>query len=115
MTDEELLGVLDDWAAAAAESMAAATQGASLCSISRSGQQVPGVKYPEGRWAALRELSRALRGSTVDVGVVLAHLRQSWAKDLTRSQVVRQENWIHYRLGGVDALEEVAELLSDPK
>lgn len=112
MTPEELLATLDQWASVAAEAMTAATEGASLCSVSRSGEQIPGVKYPEGRWAALREYSRALRRPGAELETTLVELREVWERDLSRRQESGQQNWVHYRLGGVDALAEVAELLA---
>lgn len=108
MTLEEFLAFLDGQAAQAAATMAAATDGASLCSISRTGARVPGVKYPEGRWAALRALRRAARG-TAEVPAAIAALRQEWVQDLSLRQERAEENWIAYRLGGVDALDEAGE------
>ena len=44
----------------------AAVGDASLCAISKSGDRVDGVKYLEGRSAALREYRRELTGTTGD-------------------------------------------------
>ena len=90
--------------------MQAATDGASLCSVSRTGEQIPGVKYLEGRWAALRELHRALRRGA-DPAQVVAAIRNDWQFDLDQRRNAGQRNWEVYRLGGVDALDEIADLL----
>ena len=113
MTVEELIAAADERAALAAQSIAAATGGASLCSVSRSGRQIPGVKYPEGRWAALREVRRRLRPLSDDPDLVrgaLAEIRATWRADMVAKEKQGQENWVTYRLGGVDALDEIAEL-----
>jgi hypothetical protein len=106
----ELLAAIDERADAAAAAMASATDGASLCSVSRSGERIPGVKYPEGRWAAMRALRRALRRADAEAGAAIAALRAEWADDLAARRSTGQDNWIAYRLGGVDALDEVAAL-----
>lgn len=110
MTPQDLLAAADERAEMAAAAMASATEGASLCSVSRSGEQIPGVKYPEGRWAAMRALRRSLRAG-VAPDAALAALRSEWAEDLTARGSPGEENWRAYRLGGLDALDEVGELL----
>ena len=110
MTREELLAAIDTRADGAAAAMASATEGASLCSVSRTGERIPGVKYPEGRWAAMRALRRALRSPQADAAAVIADLQEEWGSDLDSRRTSGQENWIAYRLGGVDALAEVADL-----
>ena len=117
MNREELLAAIDARADGAAAAMTSATEGASLCSVSRTGERIPGVKYPEGRWAAMRALRRALRQAGTDADaavaaeVAIAALRAEWGGDLEARRAAGQDNWIAYRLGGVDALAEVADLL----
>ena len=115
MSPEELNAAIDRIADAAAATMQAAADGASLCSISRSGAEVPGVKYPEGRWAAMRELSRGLRSATGElpaVAVVEAQ-RGQWRSELAAAEAAGKQNWAHYWLGGADALDEVVEMLGE--
>jgi hypothetical protein len=107
---EELLQALQSRAEAAAQAMASATDGASLCSISRSGRRVPGVKYLEGRWAALRALGRAIAAPATDVEGQILALRSQWWTDLQHRQGSADRHWVDYLLGGVDALDEAAEL-----
>ena len=119
---QDVLAAADLRADGAARTMAAATGGASLCSVSRTGEQIPGVKYPEGRWAAMRELARRLRalpqaeGPTEQlglVGAVLAEVRGAWQVDLEARRAAGNTNWATYRLGGVDALDEIGDLLGE--
>ncbi len=110
MNRSELLAAIESRADAAAAAMASATEGASLCSVSRSGERIPGVKYPEGRWASMRALRRSLRRGDADAAAAIAVLRAEWADDLATRRASGQDNWIAYRLGGVDALDEVAAL-----
>lgn len=112
MNRAELLAAIDARADGAAAAMASATEGASLCSVSRSGERIPGVKYPEGRWAAMRALRRALRGPDVDARAAIAALQEEWGSDLAARRAAGQDNWAAYRLGGVDALTEVADLVA---
>ncbi len=108
MNREALLAAVDELADTAAAAMASATEGASLCSVSRTGERIPGVKYPEGRWAALRALRRVLRREDADQAAAIAGLRAEWAEELAARRAAGQDNWIAYRLGGVDALDDVA-------
>lgn len=95
----------------------AATGGASLCAVSRSGDRVDAVKYLEGRMVALMELRRELQrvepAERTDAAA-LAAVTDSWRTEL--AQVRERDagpNWIAYRSGGVDELGEVAELARD--
>ncbi|MEI6362729.1 MAG: hypothetical protein WCP95_11390 [Actinomycetes bacterium] len=82
----------------------AATQGGSLCALTRSGRSAPAAKYHEGRWAALTELRRLERQSEA----LADALRDRWLADLQlllgRDADV---NWVAYTQGGVDALTQV--------
>lgn len=99
-------------AVAAAAAMEAASGGESLCSISRTGRRIPGVKYPEGRWAAMRELQRGLRRDPDrDPASVALDLLAVWEGDLAVRIEGEQGSWIDYRTGGCDALTEIAEML----
>lgn len=86
--------------------------GAAICTFSRAGVAVPGLKYTEGRWAALRQVQRSPLFERDSAGAV-AEVVADWADDLTRQQA-RQAgpDWIAYRTGGLDALAELAKDLN---
>ena len=93
-----------DSAAAALDTAAGSS---SLCSLSRSGVPMPGVKYPEGAWAALRDAQRALR-SGGDPRAQISAVRDRWGADLaSHEQRGSGPDWIAYLTGGVDALDGV--------
>jgi hypothetical protein len=80
-----------------------AAGGAALCGISRAGASAPSVKYHEGRWAALSELSRTNDPSGSAGFAVLV----GWLADQAmRTERGADANWIAYAAGGVDALTE---------
>jgi hypothetical protein len=105
----ELSRLVEERLTAATAALAAAAGDATLCSIGRSGRRHPGVKYPEGQVAALRELRRTLSGEPEQPDAVLARVRDSWAKDLARRTAVDPDSdWAVYREGGVDALDALS-------
>jgi len=66
---------------------------------------MPGIKYPEGAWAALREVKRAARAGG-DLGELAVAVRAKWQADLTsHEQRGSGPDWIAYITGGVDALD----------
>ncbi len=79
--------------------------GAAVCTFSRAGVPVPGIKYAEGRWAALREVQRSTSAGGDPVTAAASAL-SSWIGQLD-SAVSRGQgrDWVAYRSGGVDALE----------
>lgn len=93
---------------AAAASLEAATGGRAVCTAARDGAALPGVKYAEGRWVALREVVRAASAPDRLAETALA-VRTAWVKEL---EALRARgagpDWIAYRSGGVDALEQLA-------
>lgn len=109
-----------DWRTAIAERRArveqeltAAAGGASLCSISRSAGPVPGLKWLEGRMAALMELERASRRGVGGIDVAIeAHDR--WSERLRSAQQRGMgADWTAYYAGGVDELAELTASDSD--
>ena len=84
--------------------------GASLCTLTRAGISVPGVKYSEGRWAALREVQRASKRSPTDSAEAARFSLESWqaALESVRARDAAVD-WIAYRSGGVDALHQLLE------
>jgi hypothetical protein len=93
--------------AEAGEHLARISGDASLCTMSRSGQPAPAVKYHEGQWAALREVAKRVRAGG-DVTAETAAARGRWAADLDRlTERGAGRDWIAYRTGGLDALDEL--------
>ena len=91
--------------------------GAAVCTFTKAGTPVPGIKYAEGRWAALREVQRA-RGrapagaSTDDL---VASALATWQTALDRAvDTSAGADWLAYRHGGVDALHDLADTLERP-
>jgi len=106
--------ILDRHISEAEETLSAAAGSASLCTVSRSGTPMPGVKYPEGAWVALRDVRRAA-APTGDIGAAVDALRAQWATDLARrTKVGSGADWIAYLTGGLDALDELADRLVSP-
>lgn len=99
----ELTARLDE----AAATLDAAAGSASLCTLSRAGVPMPGIKYPEGAWSALREVAREVPSSG-DVCASAQAVRQRWGNDLAlHEQRGSGLDWIAYLTGGVDALERL--------
>ena len=100
--DERIAGVMVE--------LAEVSDGASLCTISKSGGEVDGTKYQEGRMAALVELRRAAMESDVPLPQLGRPIIESWQADLERQQERGSaKGWIAYRAGGVDELETLLE------
>ncbi|MCA0329292.1 MAG: hypothetical protein LCI03_05220 [Actinobacteria bacterium] len=93
--------LLDD----AASDLQRLSGGAAVCTFTRSGRAVPGIKYAEGRWAALREVHRGTSsGGQQNARETLA----AWQRQLD-AVVARGAgaDWVAYRTGGVDALHDL--------
>ncbi len=85
-----------------------AAGGASLCAISRSGGQVDGVKYLEGRLAALLQLRRVSRRGERDPDAALQEALAEWTTQLDQARSGSfGRGWLAYRAGGVDELTEL--------
>lgn len=98
--DAELERLLEQ----AAADLARIAGGAAVCTFTRAGRPVPGIKYAEGRWAALREVHRRRSTPSRAVRETLA----AWQEQL--DAVVARDagaDWIAYRTGGVDALTDL--------
>lgn len=98
----------------AARLMQGRSAGQAVCALTKSGTSVPGVKYAEGRWAALREVQRAVRAGGELVSCAEA-AEKSWAEHLQTLQARGAgQDWIAYRSGGIDALIDLnAEIGAD--
>jgi hypothetical protein len=95
-------------AAEAAAGLDAAARGVPVCVATKSGTPAPGVKYHEGRWAALNEVARRCRRTSEDVTAVATAVRLSWADELLRlTERAAGADWIAYREGGTDALTDL--------
>lgn len=104
----DLGATIDRRRAVVEEQLGAAAGARSLCAISRSGGQVDGVKYLEGRLAALREVRRALKECRTPETLV-AERRAEWQAELDRVRAADAgRGWVAYRAGGVDELDELA-------
>lgn len=101
--------ILDRHIAQAEETLSAAAGSSSLCTVSRSGIPMPGVKYPEGSWIALRDVRRSARTlGTVESAIV--DVKAQWGADLSRHAQARSgPDWIAYLTGGIDALDALAD------
>lgn len=101
---------LDHWITEATEMLQGRSEGQALCGAAKAGVAVPGMKYAEGRWAALREVQRDQR-TGVAIETAAARIEQAWAGHL---EVLERRgggaDWIAYRRGGVDV---VAELIAE--
>jgi hypothetical protein len=100
---------IDDRLAALEQRLGEVVGDASLCTASRAaGGPVPGVKYVEGGVAALREARRAVRDGEGEPAALDAALA-SWRAELARAREREMGgDWLAYRAGGVDALEDAA-------
>ena len=79
--------------------LAAASGGQALCKVSVTGTTGQTVKYFEGRWAALREVSR---------GADPVQAFRRWRSDHERYvESGAGSAWVHYTAGGTDALFEL--------
>lgn len=98
---------LDELVVAAAEALDAASGGNAVCTFTRAGAPVPGIKYAEGRWAALREVQRTVAAGA-PLGDAVARVARGWADALAalRSRGAGTD-WIAYRSGGSDALGDL--------
>ncbi|NYE21553.1 hypothetical protein [Microbacterium immunditiarum] len=98
----DAISVLEEMTADAVSVIERAAGGASVCSFTKSGVPVPGVKYAEGRWVALRELK--LQGATP---AAVAQLSATWRERLSGLHARDAgSDWLAYASGGVDALAE---------
>lgn len=111
-SDSSVRAVLEVQLAEAEERFQRHSGGAAVCSFTRAGIAVPALKYAEGRWAALRQVQRSiLRGTSP--AAALPTVVDQWTEDLARRRSLGAgPDWISYRAGGLDALEELADALT---
>ena len=87
----------------------AAAGGAAVCVFTKAGTAVPGIKYHEGRRAALKEVARRCRRTSERPSAAAGEVRADWAEHLERlTERGAGADWIAYRQGGLDALADLA-------
>ena len=106
--DPDWRPVISERRARVEQELTDAAGGVSLCSISRSAGPVPGLKWLEGRMAALMELERASRSGVGGTDVVTA-AHERWTERLVGAQQRGMgADWTAYYAGGVDELAELS-------
>ena len=99
---------LDRLLEAAAAGLDEMAGGGAVCAFTKAGTPVPGIKYHEGRWAALNEVARRCRRDSQDAATVALEITEAWSADLERlTQRDAGPDWIAYRHGGLDALADL--------
>ena len=94
--------------AEAAAGLDAAAQGVPVCVATKAGRAAPGVKYHEGRWAALTEVARRCRRRSEDAADAASDVRRAWVDELHRlTEHGAGADWVAYREGGADALADL--------
>lgn len=107
-----LMAILERQLAAAEQAVMASTGGAAWCQLQRDGRVTGGVKYDEGRLAALMAARRRLRSADPATWAqVLAEELAQWQQALAEVQAQPKPAmpWLAYRQGGVDALTALQE------
>lgn len=98
------------------QSLSALGGGVSACALARSGVSFPAGKLAEGRVAALGELLRALKKLADDnaPATLLMDLRDGWRAEAEAAEERYgggggglSRDWIAYRVGGADELDEL--------
>lgn len=108
---DALLRRLEALTEEAATSMSRLAGGAAVCTFTRAGIAVPGIKYAEGRWAALREVHRGAGPSDDDARAAAESSLVTWRTQLAAvEERGAGRDWIAYRTGGVDALTELLDV-----
>ncbi|MCX7791382.1 MAG: hypothetical protein N2378_12140 [Chloroflexaceae bacterium] len=112
--NEELARLLEQRIAVAERRLTDQTGGTNVCRLQQDGRVTGGMKYDEGRLVALSALRRRLREEAGgDPRAVVAQDLATWQAAL-RAQQARERPaipWVAYNQGGVDALEEVLQVL----
>ncbi|WP_407343312.1 hypothetical protein [Pengzhenrongella phosphoraccumulans] len=113
-----LLAVLRVREGAALDQLGRAAGDQSLCALSRSGMAAPAAKYHEGSAAALAEARRAVQraGDSPDgagaLAEVIRDIRGRWLAQVGSAGRTGPD-WSGYLTGGLDALEQIDQLLDD--
>jgi hypothetical protein len=106
------VALLDDLLSAAIRALDSSTGGVAMCTFTKAGVAVPGMKYAEGRWAALRQVRRT-SVTTGSVHRATAAARSAWRATIDRAGAGSVgPDWIAYWSGGIDALDELTASLA---
>ena len=99
---------LDRLLEAAKAGLDGAAGGGAVCAFTKAATPVPGIKYHEGRWAALNEVARRCRRDPQDPATAALEISAVWSADLERlAQRDAGPDWLAYRRGGLDALADL--------
>ena len=110
--DPSFDALLEAQVAEAEERLQQCSNGESVCHYTRAGVAVPALKDAEGRWAALRQVQQSLR-SGLPSAAAFSTVVDQWTEDLARRRSKGAgPDWISYRAGGLDALEQLSDQLS---
>jgi hypothetical protein len=112
-----LLATVEQRRMQALERMEAEVGSKGLCTISRTGQSVPALKYDEGAASALADMRRVLlnTASEADESVLLAAIagvRDTWRHSPAHRLAQSNEEWNAYATGGEDALSSLLDAAS---
>ena len=114
----EILSVLEHNIAAVEQSLSGSTGERSLCQLHKDGKITGGMKYDEGRYAALRKIRRIVKSNkaveiTPETSKRLRQEAEEWQRMLQAYQYKpeRPMPWIAYAQGGLDAITELQRLL----
>ncbi|MGB9631991.1 MAG: hypothetical protein ACPL8I_01560 [Chloroflexaceae bacterium] len=112
--NEELARLIEQRIAVAEHSLTDQTGGTNVCQLQQDGRVTGGMKYDEGRLVALSALRRRLReAGGGDPRPIVAQDLATWQEALEAQQARERPaiQWVAYNQGGVDALEEVLQVI----
>ena len=99
----------DDEIGAAAAAMSEELGAATYCRVHKDGRVTGGLKYHEGRMAALAEARRLARGPG-NVKVALSPFgRAGWSSQRRRAAEPASPPWVSYATGGFEAADQTLE------
>lgn len=108
VSEPSLHDKLNRMIANAVHTMTQLSGGVSVCKFTKTGQAVPGIKYAEGQWAALRALQRELK-TGVDPKSAIVAGNKHWQDKLAESiEHSASSDWQAYHRGAADAVLTLA-------
>lgn len=114
---EEILEKIAQAIAQAERSTMGLTGGQAVCQLHKDGRVTGGVKYYEGRLVALYSIRRSMAGLTdvewARAGEAIENERATWQELIDRHRRAERPSppWLAYGQGGLDACQEVMQLL----
>jgi hypothetical protein len=113
-TTDDLLSAIQNRIEEVEQALVASTGERSLCQLHKDGTVTGGIKYDEGRYAALRRIRRFVKSSTDrEISLEVLGPLQQEADDWRRMLQTYQEKsdpptqWIAYAQGGLDAVKDL--------